>query len=289
MNTGEHVMAFKELLLHLSSYPEATPMSGLEQALELAEVLGARISALTFEVDFYIPTNTLANAVAGIPAMFAEDRAKSRDNVRDLINAFEVEATKRALVHRHVIERGLIAQIPIIVTEYSRLHDLTLFPWDELPGMQRNIAESVIFGSGRPVLVFPATRRRTSPVRLDVVGVAWDFSRPAARAVADAMSILQRAKKVRVVTVVNERTIETRRSGPELARHLAAHGVEVILDEEDAGGRSIGNVLEEYSAAYNLDVLVMGAFGHSRVRDFILGGATKRMLADPPLPVFLSH
>jgi nucleotide-binding universal stress UspA family protein len=282
-------VAFKELLLQLSSYPEATSISGIEQALEFAEVLGARISALTFEVDFYIPSKTLANAIGGIPAMIAEDRAKSRDNVRDLINAFEIEATKRALVHRHMLERALIAQIPVIVTEYSRLHDLTLFPCDELPGMQRNIAESVIFGSGRPVLVFPATRRRTPPVRLDVIGVAWDFSRPAARAVADAISLLQRAKNVRVVTVVNEKTIETRRSGPELARHLAAHGVEVILDEEYAGGRSIANVLEEYSAAYNLDILVMGAFGHSRVRDFILGEATKSMLADPPLPVFLSH
>jgi hypothetical protein len=73
------------------------------------------------------------------------------------------------------------------------------------------------------------------------------------------MSILQRAKKVRVVTVTNEKRIETRRSGPELARHLASHGVEVILDEEDAAGRSIGNALEAYAAAYSLDILVMGA------------------------------
>jgi nucleotide-binding universal stress UspA family protein len=282
-------MAFKELLLHLSSYPEATHISGVEQALELAELLGARISALTFEFDFYIPTNTLANAVAGVPEMIAENRAKSKDNVRDLINSFEIEATKRALVHRHIIERALIAQIPVIVTEYSRLHDLTLFPNDELPGMQRHIAESVIFGSGRPVVIFPASRRRAAPVRLDVIGVAWDFSRPAARAVTDALPLLQRAKKVRIVTVLNEKTIETRRSGPELARHLAAHGVEVILDEENASGGSIGNVLDTYAAAYNLDILVMGAFGHSRVRDFILGGATKSMLANPPLPLFLSH
>ena len=282
-------MAFKELLLQLSSYPEATPISGLEQALEFSEVLGARISALTFEVDFYNPTNLLANAVVDIPGMFATERAKSKKNVQDLIKVFGQEATKRGLVHQHMIERALVAQIPVIVTEYSRLYDLTIFPDDLLPGIQRHIAECVIFDSGRPVLVIPATRRRTAPVGLDVIGVAWDFSRPAARAVADAMSILQRAKKVRVVTVTNEKRIETRRSGPELARHLAAHGVEVILDEEDAAGRSIGNVLEAYAAAYSLDILVMGAYGHSRMRDFILGGATRSMLADPPLPIFLSH
>ena len=281
-------MAFKELLLQLSSYPEATPISGLEQALEFSEVLGARISALTFEVDFYNPTNLLANAVVDIPGMFATERAKSKKNVQDLIKVFGQEATKRGLVHQHMIERALVAQIPVIVTEYSRLYDLTIFPDDLLPGIQRHIAECVIFNSGRPVLVIPATRRRTAPVGLDVIGVAWDFSRPAARAVADAMSILQRAKKSEWLQ------LKTRKSTPgALAQNwrgiLLPTGVEVILDEEDAAGRSIGNVLEAYAAAYSLDILVMGAYGHSRMRDFILGGATKSLLADPPLPIFLSH
>ena len=138
-------MAFKELLLQLSSYPEATPISGLEQALEFSEVLGARISALTFEVDFYNPTNLLANAVVDIPGMFATERAKSKKNVQDLIKVFGQEATKRGLVHQHMIERALVAQIPVIVTEYSRLYDLTIFPDDLLPGIQRHIAECVIF------------------------------------------------------------------------------------------------------------------------------------------------
>ncbi len=92
-----------------------------------------------------------------------------------------------------------------------------------------------------------------------------------------------------VVTVTNEKSIETRRSGSELARHLACHCVEITLDEEDAGGRSIGPTLAAYGASRNLDVLVMGAYGHSRMRDFVLGGATKSLVASPPLPIFLSH
>ena len=74
--------------------------------------------------------------------------------------------------------------------------------------------------------------------------VAWDYSRPAARAVADSLPILEQAKLVRIVMVTNEKVFDTKRSGPELAKHLARHGVEVILDTVDAAGRGIGEVLD---------------------------------------------
>jgi nucleotide-binding universal stress UspA family protein len=74
-----------------------------------------------------------------------------------------------------------------------------------------------------------------------------------------------------------------------LAKHLARHGVNVVIDVVDAAGRSIGDVLESHVTSRNGDLLVMGAYGHSRIRDFILGGATKSMLARPPVPIFLSH
>ena len=78
----------------------------------------------------------------------------------------------------------------------------------------------MIFGSGRPVLVLPEAPKQRAEIALDVIGLAWDFSRPAARAVADALPLLPRAKIVRVVTITNEKTIETRRSGSELARGI---------------------------------------------------------------------
>jgi nucleotide-binding universal stress UspA family protein len=282
-------MAFKEALLALSSYPEATPVSAIEQAVQLAELLGTRISALTFEIDFRVPVNILGNLVLDIPGMIADERAKSVKNAREIVAVFDALATKRGLLHHHMIERGLTVEIPDIVTEYARVHDLTIVPVDAEPGFQQYLAESVIFGCGRPVLIVPTSPKRDAAVRLDAIGVAWDFSRPAARAIADSLPLLERAKSVRVVTVTNEKTIRTRRSGPELARHLAAHGVNVVLDEEDVADRPIGSALEAYAAAYELDLLVMGAFGHSRVRDFVLGGATKSIVANPPLPVFLSH
>lgn len=102
-------------------------------------------------------------------------------------------------------------------------------------------------------------------------------------------SLLEKANRVCVVTVTNEKVIDSKRSGAELAKHLARHGVEIVLDTVDAAGRSIGDVLDTYIASRNADLLVMGAYGHTRIRDFILGGATKSMLARPPLPIFLSH
>lgn len=286
--TKEPSMAFKEVLLQLSTYPEACPTNAIDQAVEFSELLRARISALTFEIEFYMPGHVLANAILNVPGMIAGERSKNVNNVRNLITAFRTAATTRGLVHHHIVERGMTSQIPEIVTNYARLYDLTILPMEAQSGFQHYVAECVIFGSGRPVLVIPCTPTR-GPLRLDAVGVAWDFSRPAARTVRDAIPLLQRSKSVRVVTITNDKAIETRCSIAEVARYLAAHGIEVTLDEEDAAGRSIGSALEAYCATYNFDLLVMGAYGHSRIRDFILGGATKRIMGNPPLPVFLAH
>jgi len=139
------------------------------------------------------------------------------------------------------------------------------------------------------MILIPEALSVAGPLSLDVVGVAWDFSRAAARAVADAMPVLERAKIVRVVTITQEKTIDTKCSSAELIKHFACHGIEVVLDEEKAAGRTVGQTLQEYASAHGLDLLVMGAYGHSRMRDFILGGATKTIVAKPPLPVLLSH
>jgi nucleotide-binding universal stress UspA family protein len=176
-----------------------------------------------------------------------------------------------------------------MVTEHARMHDVTLIPIGKQATLQQYIAESVVFGSGRPTVILPDEPNRRSPSFFDTVGVAWDFSRPAARALTDALPILERAKTVRVVTITQEKTIDTRRSSADLAKHLACHGIEAVLEEVGAAGSTIGKALEDYATAYELDLLVMGAYGHSRMRDFVLGGATKTIVANPPLPVFLSH
>jgi nucleotide-binding universal stress UspA family protein len=282
-------MAFKDVLLPLNSYPEPTPLSAIEQAIGFAGALGAHISALTFRVEIPNVGNALANTLLDISGMVAAERQKSEANTQSLIAAFESTATKHGVPHDQIVESRPTSQMAAAVTEHARMHDLTMIPVGEPAEIMGYVAETVIFGSGRPTIVFPQVPKRGGPSSFDVVGIAWDFSRPAARAVADALPILQRAKTVRVVTVTKEKTIDTRRSASDLARNLAHHGVEAILEEEDAAGRSIGQALEGYVTGRGIDLLVMGAYGHSRMRDFIMGGATKALVADPPVPVLLSH
>ena len=147
---------------------------------------------------------------------------------------------------------------------------------------------SIIFGSGRPVLILP---RRDShrEFALKTVVIAWDGSRPAARAVADALPILERAKEVRVLTVLNEKELSGESPAAELAGYLERRGIVARPDCIDAAGRRIGEILNSYLTSNQADLLVMGAYGHSRLREFILGGATRSMLLKSPLPVLLSH
>jgi nucleotide-binding universal stress UspA family protein len=282
-------MAIKDVLLPLSSYPEASPVAAVAQAVGMAGALEARITALTFKIEIPNVGNVLANTLLDVSGMVTAERQKSLASAEALIGAFEDMASRRGVPHAHIIDSCPSSQLADIVTEHARLHDLTMIPIGDQADLQHYIAESVIFGSGRPVIVFPERSDRAAPESFETVGVAWDFSRSAARAVADAMPILQRSKSVRVVVITEEKRIDTRRSGAELAKHLACHGIEAVLEEEKAAGRPIGKALEDYAAERQLDLLVMGAYGHSRIRDFVLGGATRTIVADPPLPVLLSH
>jgi nucleotide-binding universal stress UspA family protein len=221
--------------------------------------------------------------------MVAGEAKKSATNAQQLLAAFQAAAEKSGVFQEGISEHCLTSEVPGVLIEYSRLRDLTIVPVAEGDYLNQWYAESIIFDSGRPTVVLPLTRKRAGSFALDTVIVAWDFSRSATRAVADARPILEKAKRVCVLTVTKEKAIDTRRSGAELAKHLARHGVDVVLDEVDAQGRGIGDVFEAHVTYRNADLLVMGAYGHSRFREFVLGGATKSMLSRPPVPILMSH
>jgi nucleotide-binding universal stress UspA family protein len=282
-------MSFKDALVALTTYPEPTPPSAVDDAIDLAGALGTKVSAIACEVKINVPGTLLGRRFLNVPAMVGEEAKKSATNAQQLLAAFQAAAEKSGVFQERILEHCLTSEVPGVLVEYARLRDLTILPKPEGDYLEHWYAESIIFGSGRPTVVSPTVRKRTGSFALDTVIVAWDFSRPATRAMADAMPILEKAKRVCVLTVTKEKAIDTRRSGPELAKHLARHGVDVVLDEVDAKGRRIGDVLEGHVTYRNASLLVMGAYGHSRMREFILGGATKSMLARPPVPIFLSH
>ncbi|MDO8876495.1 MAG: universal stress protein [Pseudolabrys sp.] len=284
-------MSFKDTLLVLTSYPKPTPRASVDQAMALGVALGTNMSAISFEIDVKVPggSNFLADTLLNLPGIIAAEKQKAAANARDLLDAFEVSAKQRGILGERLLERCLTALVPDLLVDHARLRDLTIIPIRDGDSIEHWYAESIVFGSGRPCMILPDPTRYDRPPTLQTVAIAWDFSRPAARAVADALPILQQAELVRAITVAHEKSMKTTRSSEQLAAHLLMHGVKVELDVIDAQDRSIGDVLGEYVNSQKIDLLVMGAYGHSRIRDFVLGGATKSMLQKPPLPLFLSH
>ena len=277
-------MAFKDILVALNSYPEPTPVTVVDDAVSIAATLGAHIAALSCETRVQVPGHLISSSL--LDGMVAGETGKSRKNARDLLAAFDAAAEKAGLLHETILEKCLTLEVPDIMVEYARLRDLTILPVP--PSYDQWYAEAIIFGSGRPTLIIPE-EPRPRPFELGTITVAWDFSRAAARAISDALPLLERAKQVRVVTVVKEKALSKKRSAEELAKNLARHGIEVVLDEVDANGNPIGKVLEFHALSHKADLLVMGAYGHSRLREFVLGGATQSLLSNPPLPILLSH
>jgi nucleotide-binding universal stress UspA family protein len=282
-------MPITDILLHLDSYPDPTPIEGMDWAIGFAGMLQAKLSALAVKVRLPVHSNRVADYLIGLSGMVHEEEEKSATRCRDLLREFEARARDVGVFEAGLQETASIYNVGDHVATHARTRDLCILPLATRGDTPGSIAETVIFEAGRPVVVMQPKPNGDAAVRLDTVVVAWDGSRPAARAVGDAMPILGRAKAVHILTVLHEKEGAISGLGTELVRHLRAHDIEAKVDEIDAQGSSIGTVLEKYVTSLPADLLVMGAYGHSRIREFLLGGATQSVLNAPPVPVLLSH
>jgi len=275
----------KEILLPLMSFPVPTQHGAVEAAVQVAKNLRASISAIVLQMDIQSPIE-LYPVHESIPAA---DPSKSAAAAGGLFETFEVIAAGAGVQHDRTILPLRPAEIPGVVAQEAHLYDICVLTLKDTDGIGQVIAEQLIFGSGRPVLLLPDRGERGLSGALDNIAIAWDFSAPATRAVADAMPFLQRANRVRVVTVVDEKPIKRPISTADLAGYLRRRNVTATLEEKKAGGQAIGDVLHDYVAEHGIDLLVMGGYGHSRIRDFLLGGATKSVLTNPPTWTLISH
>ena len=282
-------MAFEDILVSLTTYPTRTQPSGIDDAVALAVALESHISAIACEVRVPAPASPMGSALLNVPALVFAELKKSAAAAAQELAEFRKAAEQKGVFQEVILEKCTTPEFSDLVTDYARLRDITIIPMPDIDTVERWLAETLIFRSGRPTIVLPERTRWSKAVALDTVVVAWDFSRNSSRAVADALPILKKAKLVSVLTVTNEKVFSSGRSGAELAKHLARHGVNVVLDEVDASGRDIATVFEAHLTLRDADLLVMGAYGHSRFREFVLGGATRSVLLRPPVPVFLSH
>jgi nucleotide-binding universal stress UspA family protein len=273
-------MALNDVLLHIDSYPEATPPAAVEEAVAFVAALGGTLSALAAQVVIPIESNRVADYLLHMSDMIREQEAASAAAARGSLEHFQARAEAAGVFGQALLQKGDLYLSSDQVAVRARTRDLCIVPLAGPYDGQMEVVEAVLFTAGRPVLVFRAGQSSLPSTAPGTVVLAWDGSRCAARALADALPILKLARQVRVLTILREKPAP---------RPLTAHDVAAVIDEVDAGGRPIGAVLDAYLAEHRADLMVMGGYGHTRLREVVLGGATEHMLHRAKTPVFLSH
>jgi len=208
-----------------------------------------------------------------------------------------LEAEHRAqfddIVRRHGI-RAEWRSLPYLSSEvgvHAYYADLVVIARPESAGQTAEppgLAESLVLSSGRPIILFPP---RGTVSRVHRILVAWNATRESVRAVADALPLLAKAKAVEVLVADHERNRAShgQEPGADIARHLARHGAQVEVRRLSSGGKDVGQLLLSEAAAFGADLLVMGAYGHSQLREWMFGGVTRTVLYEAGLPVLMSR
>jgi nucleotide-binding universal stress UspA family protein len=279
---------YKDIMLALHSYPRPTPDEIIEQAVEIATVLDARLTAVTFELSIPAAGTLIADYMLRLADLMEEEQAKSQLNARSVLQKAERFALAAKVDFIGRTNRCSTIEARQRMAEQARTYDLVLARTGTNEVLQSD-AEAIIFESGRPVLLLSGSARAPRKSSFENVVVAWDFGRAAARALGDAMPILRRAKEVRVVTARGEKRPPEGLAANDIIAHLAQSGVTAILDEVNIAGESVGDTISSYVTSRQMDLLVMGSYGRPRAMEFLLGGATKTMIANPPCPVLMSH
>jgi nucleotide-binding universal stress UspA family protein len=156
------------------------------------------------------------------------------------------------------------------------------------PQEPEHLVESVLFGSGRHVFLVP--NRRPAKAMLKRIVVAWNGSRESARALAEALPYLHKATEAAVVVVDDEPPLETKAVlGLDAVNHLKHHDINAVLHRVRMRDNDVGMTLIAEARRLEADLIVMGAYGHSRVREWLLGGATYTLLHKAPVPLLIAH
>lgn len=275
---------WKDILVYAPNDAPKLADRAVEYAANLAARADGHLSILSIAVETPLPN---VPDIAGI-----------REAIEQRRKVFRAEAGAFADQRRHhaakIVEK--VEALSTLVTtggfddvfaNYARLHDLTVIASSTDDRGSAAIINTALFASGRPLIRVPDGY--SMPFAVDHIVVAWDGSVASSRAVADAMPLLQHSKLTHIVRITDDTRSETHVSNIDLARHLTRNGVKVEVHDASRHGLSIGRSILREATRIQADLLVMGGYGHSRLRETILGGATRTMLEEAPLPVLMSH
>jgi len=256
-----------------------------DYAISVASAFDAHLSGVACAYEPVVDGMAFPSVAVSLIDAF---RAESAAEANRAKNAFEQNARRAAISADSAVISGTASDATKKLGELARDYDLSIVAQAQPDGdVAENMAiEGVLFDSGRPVLVVPYIQ--SSGLKLDRVMVCWDGSRNAARAVGDAMPFLRRAGTIDVVTVDRQ---ERRNElvGARIATHLARHCLKVELQPIVAPDSDVASAVLSFAADNSTDLIVMGGYGHTRLREFVLGGATSGILGSMAVPTLMAH
>ncbi len=273
-------MSFMEILVVLNPETEAVG----PYAASVAKSFEARTRAASVAIDPAMPSYVIPEMPSDV---LEQARAAGREEAQARLSTYEMQARQAGIAVDGFVVQGMMDRSAAQLERLARYYDLTII---EQPGPDREkggpvLLEALLFGSGRPLLIVPYIQR--APMKLDNVIVAWDESATAAKAVGAAMPLLMRAKSIEVVGVTSGAEGERER-GERLAKVLAGHGMQTKSRMLGDVG-SVSDTILSHAADNGADLIVMGGYGHSRMRELILGGATRGILQSMTVPVLMMH
>ncbi len=255
-------------------------------AISVADAFEAHLLGVAFVYDPIIPGTVMGS----IPPEFIESqRRESEKKASDAIARFEQAAKRAGVSYETRSVNASIAGAADRLGRLARRFDLAIVgqPERDRAAAAQVVDEGVLFESGRPVIFVPYIQK--AGLKLDCVLVCWDGSRAATRAIADAMPFLQKAKQVEIVMVASKAGKNDEIPGADLGQHLARHGLKVDVKRITSPDIDVTSTILSYAADSSADMIVMGGYGHSRLREFILGGVTHGILETMTVPTLMSH
>jgi nucleotide-binding universal stress UspA family protein len=273
-------MALKDLLVLVDS--DAASRQRLEYALDTAGRFDARVTAMALVPYPYVP----AMVGVHIPPDLVQAQVREGERAAEqALRAAEDAARARGRSLLPLTAAGSIDALERSFAQAARLADLCLVGQPDEASITL-LAEAAFLRTGRPAIIVPTIGAEPGPVRRAMV--AWNGSREAARAVHDALPFLVEAERT-IVLSIDAPAEGGAASGSDLAAHLARHGARAEVSALPGGGLAVGDAILARAVDESADLLVMGGYGHSRMRELVLGGATRQILTQMSLPVLMSH
>jgi nucleotide-binding universal stress UspA family protein len=276
---------YRNLLVHIPT--ERSPRPAVDGSISLAMTCGAALEAIAIGYESVNDVPFVAEGGVLMAPLFEAQHQRALECARSALAIFEFEAKAAKISHRSRAIGCSFADAADILGATARLSDLTIVSEPEPTDatFDNMMPQEMLFRSGGPVLIVPYTFR--GALNIGRIGILWDGGRLAARALRDAMPLISKANALTILTV-NE-PVSAEASPDRLVARLADLGLPAKTISLQADHSDIQPAILSAAADEGLDLLVMGGYGHSRLKETVLGGVTRDMFRCMTVPTLMSH